>query len=396
MRKIIGLIIIAVSVGFGLYLHDKYMKLLLEQELSVAPKPRYLEFINDQILPPVWPGDTVEVGGLSGLAWSDLNNTLYAVSDDRGGRAGPSRFYELRLSQSDEGKYSANIQAVLTIKTEAGKKFPDRSLDPEGISLDAAGWIYISSEGDFKKTKTAVPSILKLNASGVLQSRYDFPMPWFSPNPEDWDLNNGVRNNLSFESLDINPETGTLVTTTESALIQDGEKATNETGTRVRLSFNELTPEKGIIETAQHVYELSAIPDKSLNTQSVIGVTDLIGFKGKKLLVLERAYLAGRSKNRVKLFFADCSQATDVITLKSIREVDIEPCTKEMVYDFDNLIGSLSEEHPRVDNLEGMTLGPRAEDGRYLLILVSDNNFTSFQKTQFLYFYLKLPKGVSR
>ncbi len=396
MRKVIGLIVIAASVALGLYLHDKYMTHLLRQDKAVAPKPQYLEFINDQILPPEWPGDEVEIGGLSGLAWSDLNKTLYAISDDRGGRAGPSRFYELRLSSSDTGKYSVNVQAVQTIKAENGKNFPDRSMDPEGISLDAAGWIYVSSEGDFKETKTAVPAIFKLNAAGVLQDRYNFPMPWFSSDPEDWDSNNGVRNNLSFESLDINPDDGTLVTTTESALIQDGEKSTNELGTRVRLSFNQLSAEEVLLESSQHVYELSPIPDKSLNTQSVIGVVDLIGFKNKKVFVLERAYLAGRSKNRVKLFLADCSNATNVISLKSVKSVKLEPCKKQMIYDFDNLIGSLSEEHPRVDNLEGMTLGPQTKDGRHLLILVSDNNFTTFQKTQFLYFHLRLPKGVSR
>lgn len=396
MRKIIGLLVIAASVGLGLYLHDKYMNLLITQEQAVAPKPQYLQFINDQILPNVWPGDKVEVGGLSGLAWSDLNQTLYAVSDDRGGRAGPSRFYELKLSKSDDGQFFTNVQKVHFLKTPDEKIFPDRSLDPEGISVDAAGWIYISSEGDFKKTKTAVPAIIKFNAEGVQQKRYNFPMPWFSQDENDWDNKSGVRNNLSFESLDINPGDGTLVTGTESALIQDGEKATIEAGTRVRFSFNTLNDEKVFEEQAQHVYELSAIPSKDLNTESIIGVTDLIGFKNKKLLVLERAYLAGRSKNRVKLFLADCSNATDVKTLKSVKEVQLDVCSKEEIYDFDNLIGSLSEEHPRVDNLEGMTLGPVQEDGSQLLILVSDNNFVNFQKTQFLYFRLTLPKGVVR
>ena len=390
------MIVIAVSVALGLYLHDKYMNLLIEQEKSVAPKTQYLEFINDQILPIQWPGDDIEVGGLSGLAWSDLNKTLYAVSDDRGGRGGPSRFYELALSQSDAGKYSVNIQAMHTIKTADGKNFPDRSMDPEGIALDAAGWIYVSSEGDFMKTDTAYPAVLKLNASGVLQMRYDFPLPWFSKNKDDWNENKGVRKNLSFESFDIVLDSGVAVTTTESALIQDGEKSDIEKGTIVRLSFNTLNPDTVISEQAQHVYELSPIPDRSLNAQSVIGVTDVIGFNDKKVLVLERAYLASRSKNRVKLFLADCGNATDVREVAALKGAEFTPCTKEMIYDFDNLIGSLSEEHPRVDNLEGMTLGPQAEDGRPLLILVSDNNFTTFQKTQFLYFYLTLPKGMSR
>ncbi|MDB9503802.1 esterase-like activity of phytase family protein, partial [Spirulina major CS-329] len=41
-----------------------------------------------------------------------------------------------------------------------------------------------------------------------------------------------------------------------------------------------------------------------------------------------------------------------------------------------------------LDNLEGMTLGPRLADGSSLLVLVSDNNFSAEQVTQFLFFRL--------
>ena len=36
------------------------------------------------------------------------------------------------------------------------------------------------------------------------------------------------------------------------------------------------------------------------------------------------------------------------------------------------------------DNVEGMTLGPELDDGRKVLILVSDNNFNPNQITQFI------------
>ena len=37
-----------------------------------------------------------------------------------------------------------------------------------------------------------------------------------------------------------------------------------------------------------------------------------------------------------------------------------------------------------LDNLEGMTFGPRLADGRRSLLIASDNNFTSGQVSQFL------------
>jgi hypothetical protein len=42
-----------------------------------------------------------------------------------------------------------------------------------------------------------------------------------------------------------------------------------------------------------------------------------------------------------------------------------------------------------IDNLEGMTLGPRLADGSQSLILVSDDNFRPEQKNQFLLLRVK-------
>jgi len=41
---------------------------------------------------------------------------------------------------------------------------------------------------------------------------------------------------------------------------------------------------------------------------------------------------------------------------------------------------------PRIDNVEGITLGPRLPDGRRTLVLVSDNNFNNLEITQFIAF----------
>ncbi|NJK53191.1 MAG: esterase-like activity of phytase family protein, partial [Leptolyngbyaceae cyanobacterium SU_3_3] len=42
-----------------------------------------------------------------------------------------------------------------------------------------------------------------------------------------------------------------------------------------------------------------------------------------------------------------------------------------------------------LDNLEGMALGSKLPDGSQTLLLVSDNNFTKRQITQFLLFKLQ-------
>ena len=37
-----------------------------------------------------------------------------------------------------------------------------------------------------------------------------------------------------------------------------------------------------------------------------------------------------------------------------------------------------------IDNIEGMTFGPNLPDGRRTLVIVSDNNFSAGQFTQFI------------
>jgi hypothetical protein len=43
----------------------------------------------------------------------------------------------------------------------------------------------------------------------------------------------------------------------------------------------------------------------------------------------------------------------------------------------------------KVDNIEGITLGPKLPDGRQSVVLVSDNNFSPSQVTQFLLFAMR-------
>lgn len=49
-----------------------------------------------------------------------------------------------------------------------------------------------------------------------------------------------------------------------------------------------------------------------------------------------------------------------------------------------------------LDNIEGLTLGPWLPDGQRSLILVSDNNFNSLQRTQILAFKLKIESPIIR
>ncbi len=57
--------------------------------------------------------------------------------------------------------------------------------------------------------------------------------------------------------------------------------------------------------------------------------------------------------------------------------------TKDLVAD----LSTVPQVHT-LDNVEGITLGPKLADGRQSVVLVSDDNFSPQQITQFLAFAL--------
>ena len=64
------------------------------------------------------------------------------------------------------------------------------------------------------------------------------------------------------------------------------------------------------------------------------------------------------------------------------RRVGADPLARK------TLLLDLDELGIPLDNVEGMTFGPRLPDGRRSVVLVSDNNFAASQFTQFLLFAL--------
>ena len=98
------------------------------------------------------------------------------------------------------------------------------------------------------------------------------------------------------------------------------------------------------------------------------------------LLAMERSFWEGYG-NTVKLFEVKTAGATDVSGCFSLDDdecQDYEPVSKQEILVLD------PSTTPRPDNLEGATFGPMLADGRYSLILVSDNNFNPGQTTQFI------------
>ena len=134
---------------------------------------------------------------------------------------------------------------------------------------------------------------------------------------------------------------------------------------------------------AEYVIDVSPIPAAPTvaNGAADNGIAEILAIDRDRLLVLERAYVQGIG-NFIKLFVVDVSGATDVSKIDSLAGQRYVPAAKRLLLDLSTL-------GIRLDNIEGMTWGPRLANGRRTLIMVSDDNFNARQIQQFLLFELQ-------
>ncbi|WP_115718430.1 esterase-like activity of phytase family protein [Gallaecimonas mangrovi] len=308
------------------------------------------------------------IGGLSGLTYQASSNSFLAISDDRSFKA-PARFYQFTV-KLDHGRLVMVAPESQQTLTKDGKKYLPDHIDAEGIALNHQQ-LFISSEGDVAKGRP--PFIGQYNLKG--QWQHNLPLPaQFMPKGHF-----GVRNNLAFESLTITPDGHTLYTATESALMQDGPEASSLAGSPCRILTYNLKNQQ---PQAQYLYPLAKAPN---GIYAMKGLSDMEALDNQgHLLAIERGFSVPGGAD-IALYLVDIQGATDIRHLQSIEDARtaIVPVKKTLIARFKDL--GIPE-----DNAEGLALGPRLADGSRLLLVVSDDNFSSRQHTYFWAFALHL------
>jgi len=319
-----------------------------------------------------------EVGGLSGITYDPANKVYYSISDDRS-EIDPARFYTLAIDLNDGKLQNGDVrfQDVTTLLAETDEPFPEQSLDPEGIALTNRGTLFISSEGD--ASQLINPFVNQFSLQG--EQFQALPVPEkFLPVAEG---TSGIRNNLAFESLTVSPDNRFLYTATENALNQDGPAADVEQESLSRIIKYDLSTGEPVQE---FVYAVEPVPEAPNPAEGfrTNGLVDLLAIDNNgTLLSLERSFSEGVG-NTVKLFEVRTQGVLDVSGEDSLFsqeagapfEID-SPVAKRELVDFADL-------GVTPDNLEGLSFGPQLPDGRQSLIVVSDNNFSEAQTTQFI------------
>ena len=317
-----------------------------------------LQFRGQAIVPTGTTFQSTNVGGLSSLAYDARHGVYYILSDDQVG----ARFYTAGIDVADGRLTDGDVhfQGVTTLLAPNGRPYPPQGLDPEGLALTRDRELILTSEG--------------IPATGInpFVRRYALDGHFLGdlPVPQDFLVapNHGVRPNLGFEAANLTPDGRFFFTATENALFQDGPAATIANGSPSRILRYDLS--RNALDR-QWFYETDRVaePPVPATAFSVNGVDELLPLDREHLIAMERSFSVGApdTGNTIKLYGVQ-------LRGKSTR--------KTLLLNLDALGIPL-------DNVEGITYGPRLRDGSRSLVLVSDNNFAPSQFTQFLLFAIK-------
>jgi len=331
-----------------------------------------LRFLDEYIIPEDASLADTKIGGLSGIVKKD--NEYYMVCDD------PSkpRIYKAQLLTSKRKVDSLIFKEVILLdKSEPSLK--DTHLDLEDfIITPRKNDFIVVSEGSIKNAKD--PSILQYNRQGNLVRSYEIPFQ-FKANSESKPRNNGV-----FEGITLSTDQKGFWVANELPLEADGPKPKlYGTKSPVRFTyydFEDTKPQK------QYIYPLGRIRKIPFLPFYLNGLTDLLALDKDRFLVLERAFSAGRGRkaHNVHIYEYVVHESENILEKKSVRGLPKPTTEKNLVLDLEDIRKFLTDK--TIDNLEGFCYGPSLENGNKTLLLISDNNFSSFmpQLNQLLWF----------
>ena len=305
----------------------------------------------------------------------------YVISDDKSVLSS-ARFYTVRLSVSDKGVGEIELVGKTSLRDRSRQPLGATTShsqavppDPEGIAFDARRQrLYWSSEGAFEPDRTGEPAVVLdpwVRIAGLDGSYLgEFTMP------PGFDMSaagdTGPRPNRSLEGLTLLPDGRFLFAAMEDPRYEDGPNPDRDHAALVRITKFDVESRSPV---AQYAYPLGLTSSPSETN----GLSDLVALTDSFFLVVERS---GSDKGAVvRIYRADIGTAADVLQSPSLVAHPVLPMLKSLVTDLTNTPGLKP-----LDNIEGMTLGPRLRDGRYSVVLVSDDNFSPAQVTEFVPF----------
>lgn len=343
-----------------------------------------LRFISEYDVPHDRIFQNTAIGGLSGIDYDRGHDLYYLICDDRSA-INPARFYTARIDLSGGKIDSVSFVSVHSLRQPDGtvypgsKQDPFHTPDPEALRYDPrTQQIAWSSEGEriVRKEGSILedPAVVLVSSEGGFRDSFALPSNMHMHQEEKGPRQNGV-----FEGLSFTEHYKHLLVSVEEPLYEDGPRAGLKDSSAwirlIRFNVKSRRPE------AEYAYRIDpvAYPPDPPGAFKINGVPDILALNHHQLLVIERSFSSGRNASTIKIYLSDLRNATDVSGISSLKEGGFRALPKTLLLNMDSL-------GRYIDNIEGVTLGPRLPDGHQSLLFVSDNNFSSDQTTQFLLF----------
>ena len=325
------------------------------------------------------------VGGLSGIDYDSAKGVYYLISDDRSA-INAARYYTAKVFFNEKKIDSVVFIYVTTLLQANGKSYPNskqdpsHTPDPEALRYNPiTHQMTWTSEGERivrgKDTVLENPAITIMSPGGKYLDTFPLPANLLMHATENGPRQNGVLEGMSFAN-----HFKTLYVNVEEPLYEDGPRADIMANNAwIRIFQFDVASKKN---TAQYAYQLDpvAYPSTPADAFKVNGIPDILSIGNNRLLVLERSFSTGRLPCTIKIFLTDLNGASDIKNNISLKELPAaKPATKKLLLNMDAL-------GMYIDNVEGITFGPNLPNGHRTLLLVADNNFSVFEKTQFFLF----------
>ncbi|MFD0008068.1 esterase-like activity of phytase family protein [Streptomyces sp. NPDC127178] len=290
---------------------------------------------------------STKVTGLSALAVDPADGHISALSD------------RSTLFQLSEDLSRATSAVRLSDRT-------GRTLDSEALVIQADRSRLIASENE--------PSITRHAPDGRYLGALEIPGNLrVYPRGPAWA-------NQTFEGLTLQPEGRTLVASMEGAITGDSSAIRRLQTWNHDAANNQWRPAQ------QYGYRVDADFD----------ISEIAATGDGRLMILERAY-SSRRGSMVRLYLADLAKATDVRNTTSLTSRSSATLVhKTLMADLGNCpsLGARAnqpQENPLLDNVEGMTVTGRTQEGRLRVLLVSDDNGSPEQITRLYHLTASLP-----
>lgn len=306
-----------------------------------------LDYINQLDIPFGTAVNGHVIGGISGIDYNPATGTYLIETDhDPSGR---SIVYEVRLN----GLLSSNTKPELIINRTLTLQGHNQA---ESIRYDHHG------NGFWITTEEKTAGIYHYDFNGKLLNQFHLPS---------W-MNSRIQGNLGLEGSTFSPN-GSYFTSLERNLNGD------PSGYSRIIQFN---PNGSIA----HEYVYYTDRPSSIGAASN-GISDILALDDTHLLVLERGHKSGVLGNQVRIYEIDLTNAQDVKNVQKLNPSANPAIHKTLIFDSNDLsiANKLNNSLTKIDNIEGMTLGPKLPNGHQTIILASDNNYNPQQlKTQFI------------